>query len=140
MKILRKDARLPEYMTEGASGADIFACPEDDIEIQPGRWAIVPTGIAVSVPEGFELQIRPRSGLAAEHGITLLNSPGTIDSDYRGEIRIIVINAGDRPFVIRRGMRIAQAVLARTFRARWRPAEELEPTPRFSGGFGHTGM
>ncbi len=134
-----RDIPLPRYMTDGSSGMDIYAAVKSLITIQPGKSVLVPTGVMVAVPDGYELQIRPRSGLAAKKGIGILNSPGTIDSDYRGEIKVIVINLGDQPFEIRRGDRIAQAVLCPVVKAVLELFEELPPSGRNSGGFGHTG-
>ena len=136
---LSPGASVPAYQTAGAAGADVFACTDGPVTIAPGAVALIPTGIAVEIPEGYEAQIRPRSGLALKHGITLPNSPGTIDADYRGEVKVILMNAGDEPFVVRRGDRIAQLVVAPVARAVWRPVDELPPTARGDGGFGHTG-
>lgn len=128
---------LPRYATRGAAGADVVAAA--DIELRPGERAAVPTGIAVAVPAGFELQVRPRSGLALEHGVTLANAPGTIDSDYRGEVMVLLVNFGDAPFFVRRGARIAQLVLAPVARGEFRATPALPPSERGSGGFGSTG-
>ncbi len=133
-------ARLPEYQSSGASGADIFACIESPIVIQPGSIALVPTGLSIELPEGYEAQIRPRSGLALKHGITLLNTPGTVDSDYRGEVKIIVANLGAEAFTVEHGMRIAQMVFARVCRGRFIEAEGLSESGRSDGGFGHSGL
>lgn len=130
---------VPEYRTDGASGADLRADLDRDLVIPPMGRALVPTGIAVALPPGIEGQVRPRSGLAIRHGITCLNSPGTIDCDYRGEIRVILVNLGDAPFTVRRGDRVAQLVLSPVVRGRFRVVSELDPTPRGGGGFGHTG-
>ena len=130
---------LPTYATAGAAGMDLLAAVEAPLTIAPGARALVPTGLAIALPPGYELQIRPRSGLALRHGIILPNSPGTIDEDYRGEVQVIVMNAGDAPFVVERGTRIAQAVLAPVVRARWAPVESLDETARSAGGFGSTG-
>ena len=130
---------LPAYETPGAAGMDVRAAIETPLTLAPGAIAMVPTGFALEVPEGFEMQVRPRSGLAARHGITLPNSPATVDSDYRGELRVIVQNLGPEPFVIERGMRIAQIMLQRVPRVEWIEVEELSATARGSGGFGHTG-
>jgi dUTP diphosphatase len=132
------DIPLPQYMTAIAAGMDIFACVAADEIIRPGQRKMVPTGIAIALPEGFEAQIRPRSGLAIKNGITLLNSPGTIDADYRGEISLIVINHGTEPFVIKRGMRLAQMVINRVAQVEWVEVPELDDTARGEGGFGHT--
>jgi len=129
---------LPAYMTEGAAGMDLCADIEGDLQLAPMTRALIPTGIAIGLPVGFEAQIRPRSGLALKQGFTLVNSPGTIDSDYRGEIQIIAINLGAEPIVIERGQRIAQMVLQRVLRARWQEVDELPSSTRQDGGFGHT--
>ena len=131
---------LPEYQTHGASGFDLCAACEAPVKLAPGERSLVPTGLQAAIPHGFELQIRPRSGMAIKHGLTLLNTPGTIDSDYRGEIKLIVINLGDEPFTIERGMRLAQAVLAEVLKAKLIPADNLSATSRAEGGFGHTGI
>ena len=133
------DLPLPAYATAGAAGMDLMAAVAAPLILQPGARALVPTGLAIALPPGYELQVRPRSGLALRHGIVLPNSPGTIDEDYRGEIQIIVLNAGDAPFTIERGMRIAQAVLAPVVRARWHEVESLNVTSRNEAGFGSTG-
>jgi dUTP pyrophosphatase len=130
---------LPSYASAGAVGMDLCAAVEAPVTVRPGERALIPTGLMVAVPPGYELQIRPRSGLALRHGIMLPNSPGTIDEDYRGEIQIILINAGEAPFVVERGARIAQAVLAPVVRARWHEVGALEATARNEGGFGSTG-
>lgn len=135
-----EDLPLPKYMTPLASGMDLYANIKYDLVIAPGRYEIIPTGIQLEIPPGFEGQIRPRSGLAAKYGITLLNSPGTIDADYRGEIKIILINHGTRNFTIKRGDRIAQLVIAPVTKAELVEVEFLEDTQRGSGGFGHTGV
>jgi dUTP pyrophosphatase len=136
---LKPQARLPLYMSEQAAGMDIYACLETPLSIEPGGRELVPTGIAMALPPGFEAQIRPRSGLAIKFGITLLNSPGTIDADYRGEIRVIVINHSEAKFVVNDGDRIAQMIIAPVVRAQWREVAKLPVTDRGSGGFGHTG-
>lgn len=133
------DLPLPAYATEGAAGMDLLAAVATPLVIAPSGRALVPTGLAIALPPGFELQIRPRSGLALRHGIVLPNSPGTIDEDYRGEIQIILLNAGEAPFTLTRGMRIAQAVLAPVVRVAWDEAASLAPTRRAAGGFGSTG-
>ncbi len=133
------DIPLPRYMTEGSSGMDLYAAVVQAITIAPGGTFLVPTGLMVAVPIGYELQIRPRSGLAAKQGIGILNSPGTIDSDYRGEIKIIMINLGLEPFVIKRKDRIAQMVLCHVPQAIPAEVDHLPPTDRSDGGFGHTG-
>jgi dUTP pyrophosphatase len=133
-----EDIPLPQYMTNQAAGMDIFAAvPEEEI-IEPGGRKKIPTGIAIALPEGYEAQIRPRSGLAIKQGVTLLNSPGTIDADYRGEIALIVINHGEEPFIIRRGLRLAQMVIQKIYQVDWVETEELNSTIRGAGGFGHT--
>jgi dUTP pyrophosphatase len=133
-------ATIPEYQSRGSSGADICAFVEETLAIQPGAIALVPTGISVEIPEGYEAQIRPRSGLALIHGITLLNTPGTIDSDYRGEIKIIMANLGKEPFFVENGMRIAQMVFTKIFRGHFIETESLNETERNDGGFGHSGL
>lgn len=129
---------LPAYMTEGSAGMDLAADLDDDLTLAPLERALIPTGIAVALPLGFEAQIRPRSGLALRDGITLINSPGTIDSDYRGEIQLIAINLGREPVVIRRGQRVAQMVAQRVCRVKWQEVKKLPPSERQAGGFGHT--
>jgi dUTP pyrophosphatase len=130
---------LPRYATPGSAGLDLPAAVAAPVTIPPGGRALIPTGLAIAVPPGFEAQVRPRSGLALKHGLTVPNSPGTIDSDYRGEVQVIVLNAGTAPFVVERGMRIAQLVLARVEQLAWEPVAELPPTDRGDGGFGSTG-
>ena len=130
---------VPSYATAGAAGMDLLAAVTEPLTIAPGKRALVPTGLAIALPPGYELQIRPRSGLALRHGIVLPNSPGTIDEDYRGELQVIVLNAGDAPFTVERGTRIAQAVLAPVVRARWHEVTSLDETARGAGGFGSTG-
>lgn len=129
---------LPRYMSEHAAGMDVYAAVADDLVLRPGERALIPTGIAIALPEGFEAQIRPRSGLALRHGVTLVNSPGTIDADYRGEIGILLINHGDEPFIVSRGSRIAQMVISPVCRVEWSESCGLDATLRGSGGFGHT--
>jgi dUTP pyrophosphatase len=131
---------LPSYATAGAAGMDLIAAIQDPISVQPGERALIPTGLTIALPPGYELQIRPRSGLALRHGITLPNSPGTIDEDYRGEIGVIVLNTGTEAFLVERGTRIAQAVLAPVSRAVWSEVQSLEVTTRNAGGFGSTGI
>jgi dUTP pyrophosphatase len=131
---------LPAYASDGAAGMDVLAAVAAPVTIPPGGRALIPTGLAMALPAGFELQIRPRSGLALKHGLMLPNSPGTIDEDYRGELQIILLNGGDAPFTVERGMRIAQAVLAPVVRAVWQDVAVLPETPRGSGGFGSTGV
>ncbi len=133
------DLPLPSYATAGAAGMDLCAAVTEPVTIPPGRRALIPTGLTIALPPGYELQIRPRSGLALKHGILLPNSPGTIDEDYRGEIQVIVMNASDEHFTITRGLRIAQAVLSPVVRAAWQEAETLDDTTRGTGGFGSTG-
>jgi len=134
-----KDISFPKYMTDNASGADIFAAIEHEIIIKPGEIKLIPTGFCVAIPEGYEIQIRPRSGLAIKHGVTVVNAPGTIDSDYRGEIKVGLINLGQKPFKIKRGDRIAQMVLAPCYQIDWAEVTKLPDTKRGKGGFGHTG-
>jgi dUTP diphosphatase len=135
-----RDLALPDYATAAAAGADLLAAIDQDIELGPLERKIVPTGIAIALPVGFEAQVRPRSGLAAKNGVTIVNSPGTIDADYRGEIGVILVNLSKEPFRISRGMRIAQLVVARHARAVWREVSELDRTARGAGGFGSTGV
>ena len=135
-----RDMPLPAYATEGSAGMDLLAAVADDVVLAPGKRLMVPNGIAIELPAGFEAQVRPRSGLAAKHGITVLNTPGTIDSDYRGELKTVLINLGDEPFVITRGMRIAQMVIARHERAELVETHELSDTARGAGGHGSTGL
>jgi len=131
---------LPPYMTEGSSGMDLFASLERDVTLEPGQRKLIPTGIAIAIPEGFEGQVRPRSGLALRNGIGVVNGPGTIDADYRGEICVILINFDKETFTVRHGDRIAQLVISRVFRAAWEEVEDLPPTDRQGEGFGHTGI
>ena len=131
---------LPSYMSPGAAGMDLLADVDAPIALAPGMRTLVPTGLAVEIPAGFEAQIRPRSGLALKHGITLLNSPGTIDSDYRGEVQVLLINLGQETFVVQRGDRIAQMIVAPVVQAELREVASVEPTTRGTGGFGHTGI
>lgn len=128
---------LPAYATEGAAGMDVLAA--EDVTLAPGTRHAVATGLALAIPPGYEVQVRPRSGLALKHGISVPNAPGTIDSDYRGELRVILINHGAEPFAVRRGDRVAQLVLAPVVRARWLEVEDLDETARGEGGFGSTG-
>ena len=130
---------MPRYMTDGASGLDLYAAVDKTRVIGPGDICLIPSGLMVAVPSGYELQIRPRSGLAAKYGLGIINSPGTIDSDYRGEIKVILINLGSEPFMIKRGDRIAQMVLCPVFKAEIKAVSELPPSHRNEGGFGHTG-
>lgn len=130
---------LPEYMTEGASGVDLRAAVTQPITIRPQQISLIPTGICLAIPNGYEAQVRPRSGLASKHGLTVLNSPGTIDADYRGEIKVIVINLGDKDYIVQRSERIAQMIFCSVTRANFRLAENLSNTIRGGEGFGHTG-
>ena len=134
-----RDLPLPAYASEGASGLDVAAALAEPLTLAPGEIRLVPTGFAAALPPGFELQVRPRSGLAIKHGVTVVNAPGTIDADYRGEIKIGLINLGRAPYTIRRGDRIAQLVPAETPRVRLRVADRLDDTERGDGGFGHSG-
>jgi len=136
------DLPLPAYASEGAAGLDLRAATPDGetIEISPGERRVVPTGLCIALPSGYEAQVRPRSGLARRNGVTCLNSPGTVDSDYRGEIAVILVNLGHEPFAVTRGDRIAQLVVAPVSRAVWRPVEDLEETVRGAGGFGSSGV
>jgi len=134
------DLPLPAYMTPHAAGMDLRAALDTDQILAPGAIALVPTGLAIALPPGFEAQIRPRSGLAVKHGIGLINSPGTIDADYRGEIKIAVINLGPQAYTLHRGDRIAQMVIQRVFQARFQIVDTLDETSRNDGGFGHTGL
>lgn len=134
------DLPLPSYASAHAAGMDMYAAVDDEVTLAPGARALLPTGLAIALPQGFEAQLRPRSGLALKHGVTLLNSPGTIDADYRGEIRVILVNLGDQPFSVRRGMRIAQMLVAPVCRIAWHPAETLPDSVRGVGGFGSTGL
>jgi dUTP pyrophosphatase len=127
-------------MTEGASGMDLFACLEKDVTLEPGERRLIPTGVAVAIPVGFEGQVRPRSGLANRNGIGVVNGPGTIDSDYRGEIGVLLINFGKESFTIRNGERVAQIVISQVFRATLEEVDDLPSTQRQGGGFGHTGI
>lgn len=142
IKRLRKErlATLPQYMTPGASGMDLCASLEKEILLAPGERRLVPTGVSVAIPEGFEGQVRPRSGLAIQKGIGVVNGPGTIDADYRGEIGVLLINFGKESFTVRDGDRIAQLVISRVFRAAWEEVDDLPSTQRQGGGFGHTGL
>ena len=133
-----EDLPLPCYMTQQAAGMDLVAAVGVDVTIQPGERVLIPTGVMVAVPEGYEAEVRPRSGLALRHGVTLVNAPGTIDADYRGEVGIIMINHGRVPFVVKRGDRVAQMVVHRVCRVVWSVSGALSPTGRGDGGFGHT--
>ena len=140
IKRLSKDVSLPKYETEGSSGLDLAANIDEQIKISPGKSQIIPTGLAVAIPRNFEIQIRPRSGLAAKNQISVLNTPGTIDADYRGELKVILINLSDKVFVVEKGLRIAQMVLSPVIKAKLKEVTELENTERGSGGFGSTGI
>jgi len=133
------DIPLPRRMTEGAAGMDAAAAVTGDVTIEPGQITLIPTGFAMAVPMGFEVQVRPRSGLAAKHGVTVVNAPGTIDSDYRGEVMVALINLSRSPHVIRRGDRVAQLVVGRVISAEFSETDSLDSTERMDGGFGHTG-
>jgi len=133
------DVPLPAYETAHAAGMDLRAAVREPLTLAPGERALVPTGIRIAVPPGAEAQVRPRSGLAIRHGITMVNAPGTIDADYRGEIRVILINLGQEPYTLRRGDRIAQLVIAPVLEVHWDLVDTLDETPRGDGGFGHTG-
>jgi dUTP pyrophosphatase len=135
-----EDIPLPQYMSPNASGMDLYAAVKEDTLLNPGEIKLIPTGISIALPPGFEAQVRPRSGLAINYGIGILNSPGTIDADYRGEVGIIVINLGKNPFVIKRGDRIAQIIINKVYHADLELSKELPPTERNVGGFGHTGI
>lgn len=137
---LARDLALPAYATEGSAGLDLLAANEKPLTLSPGARAAVPCGIAIALPDGYEAQLRPRSGLALHHGITVLNTPGTIDSDYRGEVKAILVNLGDVPFEITRGMKIAQLVIARCEQAELVETSELPASARGAGGFGSTGI
>ena len=140
VKVINKSGQqLPAYATAASAGMDLRAAIENDIVIEPGVRALIPTGLRVAIPEGYEIQLRPRSGLALRDGITLLNTPGTIDADYRGEIGVILINLSDRPFTVRNADRICQMVLAAVPQIEWEAVDELPSTERGDGGFGHTG-
>jgi dUTP pyrophosphatase len=134
------DLPLPEYFSPGAAGMDLGAAIAAAETLDPGEFRLIPCGFAIAIPQGFEAQIRPRSGLAAKHGVTVLNAPGTIDSDYRGEVKVLLINHGTAPFNVQPGMRIAQLVVARVARVTWETADSLAETARGRGGFGHTGL
>ena len=141
MKIrLKEGAKLPEYQSIGAAGADLCALVDEPVLLSPGKTALVPTGLFVEIPDGYEAQIRPRSGLALKHGITFLNSPGTIDSDYRGEISIIMTNLGENDFTVENGMRIGQIIFSKFYRGEFIVKEGLNETDRSHRGFGHTGV
>ncbi|EKE71531.1 MULTISPECIES: dUTP diphosphatase [Oceanibaculum] len=130
---------LPAYQTADSAGLDLVAAVEAEMVLQPGERALVPTGLAIALPSGYEAQIRPRSGLAFKHGLTVLNSPGTVDADYRGEVKVLMINLGQEPFAVKRGERIAQMVVAPVTQIAWQPVADLDETARGAGGFGSTG-
>ena len=140
IKKLSKTASIPKYETDGSSGMDLAADIDEKIEIKPGDTQIIPTGLSASIPLEFEIQIRPRSGLAAKHQLSVLNTPGTIDADYRGEIKVILINLGKKSFIVEKGLRIAQMVLCPLVKAKIKEVETLDGTTRGSGGFGSTGV
>jgi dUTP pyrophosphatase len=140
IKKLSKTASIPKYETAGSSGMDLAADIDEKIEIKPGDTQIIPTGLSASIPLEFEIQIRPRSGLAAKHQLSVLNTPGTIDADYRGEIKVILINLGKKSFIVEKGLRIAQMVLCPLVKAKIKEVETLDGTKRGSGGFGSTGV
>jgi len=134
-----REIPLPRYMTKRSAGMDLFAAVDGEVTLDPGERKLIPTGLALSIPEGYEGQVRPRSGLALQDGIGLVNAPGTIDADYRGEVGVLLINFGRKPFQVKRGDRIAQLVIVPVCQAVLELAEELDTTPRSGGGFGHTG-
>ena len=141
VKIVNKSHHpLPDYATPHSAGVDVRAFLEAPVTLQPMERRLIPTGLYIELPEGYEAQMRPRSGLALRHGITMLNSPGTIDADYRGELHIVLVNLSNTPFTVRDGERIGQIIVARCERVEWQPVEELGETERGSGGFGHTGL
>jgi len=140
IKRLSKDIILPKYETSGSSGLDLSANIKTPVKIEPGKTTIIPTGISVAIPKDFEIQIRPRSGLAAKNQITVLNTPGTIDADYRGEIKVILINLSKETFIVENGARIAQMVVCPVIKAKLKEVDSLDNTSRGSGGFGSTGM
>ena len=140
VKKLKPSVKLPSYKTDGASGMDLMAYIDKSIELRPGESCLIPTGLSVAFPEEYEIQIRPRSGLAAKNQISVLNTPGTIDADYRGEIKVILINLSDKIFTVEKGLRIAQMVLCPIVKAKFKEVTELEITKRGSGGFGSTGI
>jgi dUTP pyrophosphatase len=139
IRILSPLVTMPEYATSGSAGMDLPAAAVAPVTIEPGAFTLVACGFAMAIPEGYEAQIRPRSGLATRHGVTVLNAPGTIDSDYRGEVKVLLINHGPEPFVVTAGMRIAQMVVGPVVRVEWERRDELQDTTRGAGGFGHTG-
>lgn len=138
--VLKEGASLPEYRTAGAAGADLRACLTEPIVLRPMERKLIPTGLSVEIPEGYELQVRPRSGLALQYGVTVLNAPGTVDSDYRGELSVLLINLGEMPFTVAPGDRIAQAVIAAVVQGSFIQTDALSITNRGSGGYGSTGI
>ena len=140
IKLLNENAKFPVFSTEGSAGADVTACLELSIVLKPNTWALIPTGLSLELPKGTECQIRPRSGLALKYGVTVLNAPATIDSDYRGEVKVLLINHGDKPFAINNGDRIAQFVFSKYIKMEFDVQEELQDTERGEGGFGSTGI
>ena len=140
IKKLSREVPLPKYETDGSSGLDLAAYIDENIEIKPGKSALIPTGFAIAIPKNFEIQIRPRSGLASKNQISVLNTPGTIDADYRGELKVILINLSDKSFVVENGLRIAQMVLCPVIKAKLKEVDSLEVTKRGTGGFGSTGV
>ena len=140
IKRLSKEVPLPKYETDGSSGLDLAAYIDKNIEIKPGKSGVIPTGLSVAIPKNFEIQIRPRSGLAAKNQISVLNTPGTIDADYRGELKVILINLSEKSFIVEKGLRIAQMVLCPVVKAKLKEVKSLENTKRGSGGFGSTGI
>lgn len=134
------DLPLPARMSSGASGFDLFAAVAEEVQIKAGERALIPTGIKIALPQGLEAQVRPRSGLALRYGVTVLNAPGTVDADYRGEIKVVLINHGDAAFTVKRGLRIAQLVIQEVPQIRWEEVDILSETDRGDGGFGHTGI
>ncbi len=135
-----EDVPLPAYHSEHAAGMDMHAAVAEPVTLEPGAIALVPCGFAMAIPPGYEAQVRPRSGLAAKHGISIPNAPGTIDADYRGQVMVALVNLGGEPFTITRGMRIAQLIIKPVPRTQWQVVDELPPTERGAGGFGHTGQ
>lgn len=138
-RLAGNDLPLPAYQTEGSAGMDLAAAIAEDVILPPGEWRLIPTGLTMAIPRGFEGQVRPRSGLALKHGVTVLNAPGTIDSDYRGEVKVALINHAKEPFVVRRGERVAQLLITPVARAAWSLVDALDTTARGSGGYGSTG-
>ena len=134
------DLPLPRYQTSGSAGMDLLAAVEDGLSLESGERRLIPTGLAIALPEGYEAQVRPRSGLALKHGITIVNAPGTIDSDYRGEVSVLLLNTGNAAFTVNRGDRIAQMVIAPVTQIAWAPVDDLDETERGAGGYGSTGQ